>query len=63
MLTNQRLILSHFWLAFIVFAAALVLGEWQMFVRSPLNAWHFNPEFYYARLPRMARRWAMCSRP
>jgi heme/copper-type cytochrome/quinol oxidase subunit 1 len=24
-----------------------VLGAWQMFVRSPLNAWHFNPEFYY----------------
>jgi len=32
---------------FIVFGAALVLGAWQMFVRSPLNAWHFNPEFYY----------------
>ena len=24
-----------------------MLGAWQMFVRSPLNAWHFNPEFYY----------------
>ena len=47
MLTNKRLILAHFWLAFIVFGAALVLGAWQMFVRSPLNAWHFNPEFYY----------------
>jgi cytochrome c oxidase subunit 1 len=46
-LTNKRLILAHFWLAFIVFGAALVLGAWQMFVRSPLNAWHFNPEFYY----------------
>ena len=45
MLTNKRLILSHFWLAFIVFGAALVLGAWQMFVRSPLNVWHFNPEF------------------
>src|SRR6201991_4863986 len=43
----MRLILSHFWLAFIVFGAALVLGAWQMFVRSPLNVWHFNPEFYY----------------
>ncbi|WP_166297643.1 b(o/a)3-type cytochrome-c oxidase subunit 1 [Bradyrhizobium sp. 2S1] len=47
MLTNKRLIAAHFWLAFIVFGAALVLGAWQMFVRSPLNAWHFNPEFYY----------------
>src|SRR6267142_1339829 len=24
-----------------------MLGAWQMFVRSPLNAWHFDPEFYY----------------
>ena len=47
MLTNKRLILCHFWLAFIVFGAALVLGAWQMFVRSPLNVWHLNPEFYY----------------
>ena len=47
MLINKRLILAHFWLAFIVFGAALVLGAWQMFVRSPLNVWYFNPEFYY----------------
>ena len=47
MLTNKRLILAHFWLAFDAFGGALVLGAWQMFVRSPLNAWHFNPEFYY----------------
>ena len=47
MLTNKRLILAHFWLAFAAFGLALVLGAWQMFVRSPLNAWHFNPEFYY----------------
>jgi cytochrome c oxidase subunit I len=46
-LINKRLILAHFWLAFVVFGAALVLGAWQMFERSPLNAWHFNPEFYY----------------
>jgi len=46
-LTNKRLILAHFWLAFAVFGLALVLGAWQMFVRSPLNAWHFDPEFYY----------------
>ena len=47
MLINKRLILAHFWLAFAVFGLALLLGAWQMFVRSPLNAWHFNPEFYY----------------
>jgi len=46
-LINKRLILAHFWLAFVVFGLALMLGAWQMFVRSPLNSWHFNPEFYY----------------
>ena len=40
MLTNKRLILAHFWLAFAVFGLALLLGAWQMFVRSPLDAWH-----------------------
>ncbi|CAN5401698.1 b(o/a)3-type cytochrome-c oxidase subunit 1 [soil metagenome] len=47
MLTNKRLILAHFWLAFAVFGLALLLGAWQMFVRSPLNVWHFDPELYY----------------
>lgn len=47
MLTNRRLILSHFWFAFTVFSLAILLGAWQMFVRSPLNIWHFNPELYY----------------
>ena len=47
MLINKRLILAHFWLAFAVFGLALLLGAWQMFVRSPLNVWHFDPEFYY----------------
>jgi cytochrome c oxidase subunit I len=46
-LTNKRLILAHFWLAFAAFGVALVLGAWQMFERSPLNIWHLNPEFYY----------------
>jgi cytochrome c oxidase subunit 1 len=43
----SRLVLAHFWVAFAAFAAALVLGEWQMFVRSPLSAWINNPEHYY----------------
>ena len=47
MLTNKRLVLAHFWLAFGVFGLAILLGAWQMFVRSPLNIWHFNPELYY----------------
>src|ERR1700683_4626471 len=41
------MILAHFWLAFGSFGAALLLGEWQMFVRSPLHAWIGDPELYY----------------
>lgn len=47
MLSSRRLILAHFWLAFVVFGVALVLGAWQMFVRSPLNPWSISPELYY----------------
>ena len=47
MLLARRLVLAHFWVAFIAFAAAMVLGAWQMFVRSPLSAWIGNPELYY----------------
>ena len=47
MLTNRRLILAHFWLAFAVFVLALLLGAWQMFIRSPLAAWIGDPEWYY----------------
>jgi len=49
-LENRRLILAHFWLAFGLFAVALVLGAWQMFVRSPLHAWISDPEWYYRSL-------------
>ena len=47
MLHSRRLILAHFWLAFAGFGLALLLGEWQMFIRSPLHAWIGNPEWYY----------------
>ncbi len=50
MLTSKRLILAHFWLAFSLFGLALLLGAWQMFVRSPLSAWVSNPEWYYRSL-------------
>jgi cytochrome c oxidase subunit I len=46
-LTNRKLILSHFWLAFGSFAVALVLGSWQMYVRSPLSPQIGDPELYY----------------
>ena len=44
---SKRLVLAHFWVAFAAFFLALVLGEWQMFIRSPLSAWIGNPELYY----------------
>ncbi|WP_250453521.1 b(o/a)3-type cytochrome-c oxidase subunit 1 [Caballeronia sp. ATUFL_M2_KS44] len=47
MLNSKRLILAHFWLAFIAFGVALLLGAWQMFARSPLFAGLQNPEIYY----------------
>jgi cytochrome c oxidase subunit I len=45
--SSRRLILAHLWFAFIGFSAALLLGEWQMYIRSPLHAWIKDPEWYY----------------
>lgn len=47
MFVAKRLVLAHFWIAFIAFLGAILLGEWQMFVRSPLSTWINNPEHYY----------------
>lgn len=47
MLTNKRLVLAHFWFAFATFGIALVLGAWQMYVRSPIHPWLQQPELYY----------------
>jgi cytochrome c oxidase subunit 1 len=49
-LVNKKLILAHFWLAFGVFGLALMLGAWQMFIRSPLHNWLSDPEWYYRSL-------------
>jgi cytochrome c oxidase subunit I len=46
-LSSKRLILAHFWLAFAVFGLAIVLGAWQMWVRSPFSGWISDPEWYY----------------
>jgi cytochrome c oxidase subunit I len=46
-LNSRRLILAHLWLAFAVFGVAIVLGAWQMLIRSPLRAWISDPEWYY----------------
>jgi cytochrome c oxidase subunit 1 len=43
----RKLVLAHFWVAFVAFLGAIVLGEWQMYMRSPLHAWVNNPEHYY----------------
>jgi cytochrome c oxidase subunit I len=43
----KRLVLAHFWLAFIAFLIALFLGAWQMLARSPFMPWVGNPELYY----------------
>ena len=58
MLANRKLILAHFWLAFAVFGFALLLGAWQMFVRSPLCTLDQQSRAgITARSPRTARRW------
>ena len=50
MLSSRRLIIAHFWLAFGLFGLALLLGAWQMLMRSPLSGWLENPEWYYRSL-------------
>ncbi|HEY4171270.1 MAG TPA: cbb3-type cytochrome c oxidase subunit I, partial [Reyranella sp.] len=50
MLTSRRLIIAHFWLAFGLFGLALLLGAWQMLMRSPLSGWIEDPEWYYRSL-------------
>ena len=47
MFLARKLVLAHFWVAFAGFLLAIVLGEWQMYVRSPLHEWINNPEHYY----------------
>ena len=47
MLRASKLVLAHFWVAIVAFAGAICLGEWQMYVRSPLSTWINNPEHYY----------------
>ena len=47
MFLARRLVLAHFWVAFAAFGVAILLGEWQMYVRSPLAPWIDNPEHYY----------------
>jgi cytochrome c oxidase subunit 1 len=43
----SRLALAHFWVAFGLFLPAVVLGAWQMLVRSPMTAPLDDPNAYY----------------
>jgi cytochrome c oxidase subunit 1 len=44
---SERLVLWHFWTAFIALAFAALLGVWQMWQRTPLAPWVENAELYY----------------
>jgi cytochrome c oxidase subunit 1 len=44
----RRLALYHYWIAFAVFMLAIVLGLWQMLMRSPLPAPLDDSNLYYA---------------
>jgi cytochrome c oxidase subunit 1 len=45
---SRRLALYHYWVAFAVFLPAIVLGVWQMLMRSPLPPPLDDPNLYYA---------------
>ena len=45
---SSRLALWHYWVAFAVFLPAVVLGAWQMLMRSPLPAPLDDSDAYYA---------------
>ena len=44
----RRLTLFHYWVAFGAFLPAVLLGAWQMLMRSPLPAPLDDPDAYYA---------------
>jgi cytochrome c oxidase subunit I len=45
---TRRLALLHYWVAFGAFLPAVLLGAWQMLMRSPLPAPLDDPDAYYA---------------
>ena len=47
MQNTSRLALYHYWVAFATFLPAVVLGAWQMLMRSPLPAPLDDPSAYY----------------
>ena len=47
MQNSRRLALYHYWIAFAVFLPSVLLGAWQMLMRSPLPAPLDDPDLYY----------------
>jgi cytochrome c oxidase subunit 1 len=47
-LNSRRLAICHYWVAFAAFLPAVLLGAWQMLMRSPLPAPLDDPDAYYA---------------
>ena len=47
MQNSRRLALYHYWIAFAVFLPSVLLGAWQMLMRSPLPAPLDDPNLYY----------------
>jgi cytochrome c oxidase subunit I len=45
---SNRLALYHYWVAFALFLPAVLLGAWQMLIRSPLPVPFDDPDAYYA---------------
>jgi cytochrome c oxidase subunit 1 len=45
---SRNLVLCHYWVAFGAFLPAVLLGAWQMLMRSPLPAPLDDPDAYYA---------------
>ena len=45
---GKRLALAHLWAAFAIFSAAIILGVWQMLMRSPFPVPFDHPNTYYA---------------
>ncbi len=46
-LTVRKLALAHFWIAFVTFTVACVLGVWQMWARSPIAPPFLSAENYF----------------
>lgn len=46
-LTTSRLVMAHIWVAVAVFGVACLLGVWQMWARSPLNAPYHTAANYF----------------